>query len=290
MPAPGSSASDWKGGWTWWASCGRNAQRSSVWSVERSSSSARMPFDLRGATMFVPKIDDSVPRRQTALAEIDRVVSERLGRARVAGNAQPAAFNRQVAMYLAKRVGGWSLTKIGKFYNGRHHTTVRHAIRRIEALREVNPDVDGLLAVLIDPIKAKVHTPKPENTSGTVRRAAPRRSARRRSRYTRAPAGPGELADSARRARCGSVRPSGANHSTWRGSSPRRWRSWWKARLPKTLSSDRPPSPRTRTCWRYPCQTSPLPGHSSRSLRSASRSPFRRRRGQPAASLALSAR
>ena len=58
--------------------------------------------------MFVPKIDDGVLMRQTALAEIDRVVSERLGRARVAGNAQPAAFNRQVAMYLAKRVGGWS--------------------------------------------------------------------------------------------------------------------------------------------------------------------------------------
>jgi len=53
--------------------------------------------------MFVPKIDDGVPMRQTALAEIDRVVSERLGCARVAGNAQPAAFNRQVAMYLAKR-------------------------------------------------------------------------------------------------------------------------------------------------------------------------------------------
>ena len=110
--------------------------------------------------MFVPKIDDGVLMRQTALAEIDRVVSERLGRARVAGNAQPAAFNRQVAMYLAKRVGGWSLTKIGKFYNGRHHTTVCHAIRRIEALRAVNPDVDGLLAVLIDQIKAvAVRTP-----------------------------------------------------------------------------------------------------------------------------------
>ncbi len=95
--------------------------------------------------MFVPKIDGRVPMRQTALAEIDRVVSERLGRARVAGNAQPAAFNRQVAMYLANRVGGWSLTKIGKFYNGRHHTTVCHAIRRIEALRQVNPTWNGLL-------------------------------------------------------------------------------------------------------------------------------------------------
>lgn len=120
--------------------------------------------------MFVPKIDDGVPMRQAALAEIDRVVSERLGSTRVAGNAQPAAFNRQVAMYLARRVGGWSLTKIGKFYNGRHHTTVCHAIQRIEALREVNPDVDGLLTVLIDQIKAVV--PTPSRREGVVRRIA----------------------------------------------------------------------------------------------------------------------
>jgi hypothetical protein len=126
--------------------------------------------------MFVPKIDDGAPMRQTALAEIDRVVSERLGRARVAGNAQPAAFNRQVAMYLAKRVGGWSLTRIGKFYNGRHHTTVCHAIRRIEALREVNPDVDGLLAVLIDQIKA-VGGRTPSGRERVVRRIAVTESA-----------------------------------------------------------------------------------------------------------------
>ena len=92
-------------------------------------------------------------RGANGLADIDRVASERLGRARVAGNAQPAAFNRQVAMLLAKRVGSWSLTKIGKFSNGGRHTTVRHAIRQIEPFRGVNPDVDRLLAGLIDQIK-----------------------------------------------------------------------------------------------------------------------------------------
>ena len=121
--------------------------------------------------MLVPKIDDGIPMRQTALAEIDRVVSERLGRARVAGNAQPAAFSRQVAMYLAKRVGGWSLTKIGKFYNGRHHTTVCHAIRRIEALREVNPDVDDLLTVLIHQINS-IQSRAPSRRERIVRRLA----------------------------------------------------------------------------------------------------------------------
>jgi hypothetical protein len=104
--------------------------------------------------MFVPKIDDEVPARHLALADIDRIVSEELGPARVVGNAQPAAFNRQVSMYLAHRFGGWSVTKIGKFYNGRHHTTVCHAVRRIEARRERNANVDGLLTALIDRIKS----------------------------------------------------------------------------------------------------------------------------------------
>jgi hypothetical protein len=47
---------------------------------------------------------------------------------------------------------------------------VCHAIQRIEALREVNPDVDGLLTVLIDQIKAVV--PTPSRREGVVRRIA----------------------------------------------------------------------------------------------------------------------
>jgi chromosomal replication initiation ATPase DnaA len=59
----------------------------------------------------------SVPK--VFLAKIDEIVSARLGPTRVAGNAQPAVFSRQIAMYLAKHVGGWSTTAIGRFYNGR---------------------------------------------------------------------------------------------------------------------------------------------------------------------------
>jgi hypothetical protein len=51
-------------------------------------------------------------------------------------------------MYLAKHVGGWSTTKIGKFYHGRDHSTVCHAIRRIETMREDNPELDALLSAL----------------------------------------------------------------------------------------------------------------------------------------------
>ena len=51
-------------------------------------------------------------------------------------------------MYLAKNVGGWSITRIGRFYNGRHHTTVLHAIQKIERLRKTDESVDALIEVL----------------------------------------------------------------------------------------------------------------------------------------------
>jgi hypothetical protein len=98
------------------------------------------------------------PRLQTfsriPLASIDRIVSARLGPTRIKGNAQPAAFNRQVAMYLAKHVGGWSTPRIGKFYNGRHHTTVLWAVKRVEAMRTY-PEVEGLLSALTEEIRSE---------------------------------------------------------------------------------------------------------------------------------------
>lgn len=79
---------------------------------------------------------------------IEEIVSGRLGPGRVRGNLPESCFSRQVSMYLAKHVGGWSTTKIGKFYNGRHHTTVLHAIRKIESCRKRDPSVDALLEIL----------------------------------------------------------------------------------------------------------------------------------------------
>jgi hypothetical protein len=37
---------------------------------------------------------------------------------------------------------------IGRFYNGRDHSTVCYGIQRIEALRESDPDVDALITDL----------------------------------------------------------------------------------------------------------------------------------------------
>jgi Bacterial dnaA protein helix-turn-helix len=90
----------------------------------------------------------SIPYRRLSLARIDSLVSARLGPTRIQGNTQPACFNRQVAMYLAKHIAGWRTTMIGRFYHVRDHSTVVHGIQRIEALRESDPAVDTLLSEL----------------------------------------------------------------------------------------------------------------------------------------------
>jgi chromosomal replication initiator protein len=71
-----------------------------------------------------------------SLEQIEATVAEHLGPGRVPGNRQGQCFSRQISMYLAKHVGGWSTTRIGRFYNGRHHTTVLHAIEKVERLRK----------------------------------------------------------------------------------------------------------------------------------------------------------
>jgi chromosomal replication initiation ATPase DnaA len=67
-----------------------------------------------------------------SLEQIEATVADHLGNGRVLGNQFAPCLSRQVSMYLAKNVVGWSTTKIGRFYNGRHHTTVLHAIVKIE--------------------------------------------------------------------------------------------------------------------------------------------------------------
>ena len=83
-----------------------------------------------------------------SLEQIEATVADHLGRGRVPGNQSGPCFSRQVSMYLAKNVAGWSTTRIGRFYNGRHHTTVLHAIAKIERLRQTDETIDALVEVL----------------------------------------------------------------------------------------------------------------------------------------------
>ena len=43
-----------------------------------------------------------------SLEQIEATVADHLGRGRVLGNQRGPCFSRQISMYLAKNVGGWS--------------------------------------------------------------------------------------------------------------------------------------------------------------------------------------
>jgi len=110
--------------------------------------------------MFAPEYRTVQTLCRVPLATIHLIVSARLGSTRVKGNAQPAVFNRQIAMHLAKHVGGWSTTAIGKFYNGRHHSTVLWVLKRVERLRVTDPKIDGLVFSLIQELRSRPVEPE----------------------------------------------------------------------------------------------------------------------------------
>jgi chromosomal replication initiator protein len=62
--------------------------------------------------------------------------------------ARAVARPRQVAMYLAKKLTPRSLPEIGRIFGGRDHSTVIHAVRTIEAMRQDNADLDADIRTL----------------------------------------------------------------------------------------------------------------------------------------------
>lgn len=62
--------------------------------------------------------------------------------------AREVARPRQVAMYLAKMLTPRSLPEIGRRFGGRDHTTVMHAVKRIEELRATDHELDRDIAQL----------------------------------------------------------------------------------------------------------------------------------------------
>jgi predicted Zn-dependent protease with MMP-like domain len=74
-----------------------------------------------------------------------------------------------------RHVGRWSTTVIGRFYNGRDHSTVCYSIQRIEALRESSPDVDALISDLKHELRVSVDSSaeKPDTKPHVLGRLSP---------------------------------------------------------------------------------------------------------------------
>jgi chromosomal replication initiator protein len=84
--------------------------------------------------------------RRVTIDEIQRHVADyfnvRLADLLSARRARAVARPRQVAMYLSKQLTARSLPEIGRKFGGRDHTTVMHAVKRIDELREIDSALD----------------------------------------------------------------------------------------------------------------------------------------------------
>jgi chromosomal replication initiator protein len=87
----------------------------------------------------------SIDEIQTQVAEHYRIRKAEMTSAR---RAREVARPRQVAMYLSKQLTPKSLPDIGRRFGGRDHTTVIHAVRQIEKLRAMDPEIDAAIRLL----------------------------------------------------------------------------------------------------------------------------------------------
>ncbi|HEX2217380.1 MAG TPA: chromosomal replication initiator protein DnaA, partial [Gemmatimonadales bacterium] len=95
--------------------------------------------------------------RRVTIEEIQKRVAEHYGvrpaDMQSSRRARAVARPRQLAMYLAKQLTPRSLPEIGRKFGGRDHTTVIHAVRRIEELRATDSalaeDIEHLRRLLV---------------------------------------------------------------------------------------------------------------------------------------------
>jgi chromosomal replication initiator protein len=96
--------------------------------------------------------------RKLTIDEIQRAVADyfnlRLAEMLSERRARNIARPRQMAMYLSKQLTSRSLPEIGRRFGGRDHTTVMHAVRKIEDLRRDDSQIDDDITRLLRHLEA----------------------------------------------------------------------------------------------------------------------------------------
>ena len=133
--------------------------RSNVRELEGALQRVLAGAKFNGTPVTRDSVDDALGdlfarrARQLSVEEIQKVVATyyNIKRADLLAprRTRTVARPRQIAMYLAREFTSHSLLEIGTQFNGRDHSTVLHACRRVAELRQKNPEVDEDCANLI---------------------------------------------------------------------------------------------------------------------------------------------
>jgi chromosomal replication initiator protein len=87
------------------------------------------------------------------LRRVGEVFGVKVHDLRAKTRTKAVAFPRQVAMYLARQLTSDSFAEIGKSFGGKDHTTVLHAVHKIEALLQEDPKFRKTLDTIINTIR-----------------------------------------------------------------------------------------------------------------------------------------
>ncbi len=96
--------------------------------------------------------------KKISVESILRTVAERFnlqpGQLKMKSNTRQIAYPRQVAMYLVKELTHASLPEIGRYFGGKHHTTVLHSVQKIDELRQQDDSLNSLIQSVIDSLRS----------------------------------------------------------------------------------------------------------------------------------------
>jgi chromosomal replication initiator protein len=134
--------------------------RSSVRELEGAFTKLLAYSSVTGAPISVPMAQQALRHllhtneRRVSIEAVLRATAERFGlqpaQLKQKTNAHEISRPRQIAMYLCREVTGASLPEIGRHFGGKHHTTVLHAIRKVEEMRHQDPEINRLIHSLMD--------------------------------------------------------------------------------------------------------------------------------------------
>jgi chromosomal replication initiator protein len=120
------------------------------------SSITGQPITLAMAQQTLKHLSTGTERK-ISVESILRAVGDRFSmqpaQLKMKSNTRQIAYPRQIAMYLVKELTHASLPEIGRYFGGKHHTTVLHSVQKIDDLRQRDEDLNNLILSLIDSLQ-----------------------------------------------------------------------------------------------------------------------------------------
>jgi chromosomal replication initiator protein len=120
------------------------------------SSVTGQPISLAMAQQTLKHLNAG-PEKKISVESIVRAVAEKFSmqpsQLKVKSNTRQIAYPRQVAMYLVKELTQASLPEIGRYFGGKHHTTVLHSVQKIDDLRQRDEVLNSLIHSLMDSLQ-----------------------------------------------------------------------------------------------------------------------------------------